>query len=158
MTTTAPTAPASSTATPVAQQYVTFRVANDLYGVPVNVVQEVLNPQRIAKTPKAPPDIAGLLNLRGQIVTAVDLRTYFDLPPLDGEKEPMNVVVRYRDEWFSLLVDEVGEVVDVGKTRMDPVPHSLAATRRGVLQGVLRLEDALLVVLEVSAILDRRKG
>ncbi len=67
--------------------------------MPVNVVQEVLNPQRIAKTPKAPPDIAGLLNLRGQIVTAVDLRTYFDLPPLDGEKEPMNVVVRYRDEW-----------------------------------------------------------
>ncbi|WP_166820382.1 chemotaxis protein CheW [Thalassoroseus pseudoceratinae] len=158
MTTTAPTVPSSNTTSHVSQQYVTFRVADDLYGVPVTVVQEVLNPQRIAKTPKAPPDIAGLLNLRGQIVTAVDLRTYFDLAPLEGDKEPMNVVVRYRDEWFSLLVDEVGEVVDVGKTRMDPVPHSLAASRRGVLRGVLRLEDALLVVLDISCILDRRKG
>jgi purine-binding chemotaxis protein CheW len=139
-------------------QYVSFRINGELFGVPVRLVQEVLNPQRIARTPKAPPEIAGLLNLRGQIVTALDLRTQFGLPPRGGDVRPMNIVVRHADEWFSLLVDEVGDVIDVSGLSLDPVPSSLVIGRKGVLQGVYRLDDGLLVVLDIAAVLDRKRS
>ena len=92
-------------------QYVSFWVDGQLLGVPVNAVQEVLNPQSIAATPKARPEIAGLLNLRGQIVTAVNLRKRMGLPDLEDKQASMNVVVRHDEESYSLLVDEVGEVI-----------------------------------------------
>jgi purine-binding chemotaxis protein CheW len=98
-------------------QYVSFWIEGQLLGVPVNLVQEVLNPQKIARTPRARREIAGLLNLRGQIVTAVNLRERMGLAPLADDRQSMNVVVRQGSESFSLLVDEVGDVIDIAGER-----------------------------------------
>jgi purine-binding chemotaxis protein CheW len=135
-------------------QYVSFWIGGQLLGVPVSIVQEVLNPQYIARTPRARREIAGLLNLRGQIVTAVSLRRRLQLPDLESEHGPMNVVVRYAGESFSLLVDEVGDVINVSNQSMDPVPATLESTWRGVTNGVYRLEGRLFVVVNVGAILN----
>lgn len=134
-------------------QYVSFLVDGQLLGVPVNAVQEVLNPQIIARTPKAKPEIAGLLNLRGQIVTAVDLRKRLGLPPLEEGKTSMNVVVRYNEESYSLLVDEVGEVINVYGETLQPPPHTLDSHWKNVTSGVFRLEDRLFVILNEASLL-----
>jgi purine-binding chemotaxis protein CheW len=134
-------------------QYVSFRVEQQLFGVPVNAVQEVLNPQAIARTPKARSEIAGLLNLRGQIVTAVNLRKRLGLPALDSEKESMNVVVRQGAESFSLLVDEVGDVINVSGETLEPVPHTLDPQWKAVTHGVFRLEEQLFIILNTAAVL-----
>jgi purine-binding chemotaxis protein CheW len=134
-------------------EYVSFLIGKQLLGVPVNTVQEVLNPQKIARTPKARPEIAGLLNLRGQIVTAVDLRKRLTLPPLEADRQSMNVVVRYKGESFSLLVDEVGEVINVESEKMGEIPHTLDSRWKNVTRGVFRLENRLFVILDVGAIL-----
>lgn len=134
-------------------EYVSFWIGSQLLGVPVNTVQEVLNPQKIARTPKARPEIAGLLNLRGQIVTAVDLRKRLTLPPLGDDRQSMNVVVRHKGESFSLLVDEVGEVINVESETMGEIPHTLDPIWKNVTRGVFRLEKRLFVILDVAAIL-----
>jgi len=134
-------------------QYVSFLIGRQLLGVPVSVVQEVLNPQSIARTPKARPEIAGLLNLRGQIVTAVDLRKRLRLPPLDDSRQSMNVVVRYKGESFSLLVDEVGDVIDVPTDALESPPQTLDAHWKSLLSGVFQLERQLFIVLDIKALL-----
>jgi len=133
-------------------QYVSFLIANQLLGVPVDIVQEVLNPQAIAKTPKARPEIAGLLNLRGQIVTAVDLRKCLGLPPNAPDKPSMNVVLRHKGESYSLLVDEVGDVINVSNEQFEPPPVTLDSHWKSLVSGVFRLEERLFVVLNVGAV------
>lgn len=134
-------------------QYVSFVINGQLLGIPVNAVQEVLNPQAIAPVPKARPEIAGLLNLRGQIVTAVNLRRRLGLPELEGDHRGMNVVVRHHGESFSLLVDEVGDVINVGNEPMQPAPQTLDAHWKSVTVGVFRLERRLFVILNVATLL-----
>lgn len=134
-------------------QYVSFWIDRQLLGVPVNAVQEVLNPQTIARTPRARPEIAGLLNLRGQIVTAVNLRRRLGLEDRDSSQLPMNVVIRQAGESFSLLVDEVGDVINVAGERLEPVPHTLDAHWKRLTRGVFRLEQRLFVILDVAAVL-----
>ena len=134
-------------------QYVSFWIDGQLLGVPVKVVQEVLNPQTIARTPQARPEIAGLINLRGQIVTAVNLRRRLALDDLDGARQSMNVVVRHGAESFSLLVDEVGDVINVSGERLEPVPHTLDHHWKSVTRGVFRLDRRLFVILDVAAVL-----
>jgi len=138
---------------PMAQnQYVSFLIADQLLGVPVDIVQEVLNPQTIAPTPKARPEIAGLLNLRGQIVTAVDLRKRLRLPANPEGRPSMNVVLRHKGESYSLLVDEVGDVINVSNEQFEPPPATLDAHWKSLVSGVFRLEDRLFVVLNVPAV------
>lgn len=135
-------------------QYVSFWVGDQLLGIPVQVVQEVLNPQTIAPTPLARAEVAGLLNLRGQIVTAFNLRHRLGISqPLDG-KPFMNVVVRHKGESFSLLVDEVGDVIRLNEETIEPPPRTLESRWRSVTRGVSRLEDRLLVILDVGAVLN----
>ncbi len=134
-------------------QYVSFWLDGQLLGVPVNLVQEVLNPQKIARTPQARREIAGLLNLRGQIVTAVNLRERMGLAPLADDRQSMNVVVRQGSESFSLLVDEVGDVIDIAGEPFEPVPHTLDARWKSVTLGVFRLENRLFIILNLPAIL-----
>ena len=97
--------------------------------------------------------MAGFLNLRGQIVTAVELRTRLGLPPRDPEHPPMNVVVRHEGELFSLLVDEVGDVLSVEGTAVEPPPPTLDPTWRQACAGIVRRERGLLVVVHVHALL-----
>lgn len=134
-------------------QYVSFWIEDQLIGVPVNTVQEVLNPQTIAPTPLARPEIAGLLNLRGQIVTAVNLRRRLGLEDRADGQPSMNVVVRYHGESFSLLVDEVGDVINVSGQALEPTPRTVDGLWKAFTTGVFRLENRLFVILDVSALL-----
>ena len=134
-------------------QYVSFRVDGQLLGVPVNMVQEVLTEQVISPTPLSRAEIKGLLNLRGQIVTAVSLRKRLGLPDLENDTS-MNVVTRMGEESLSLLVDEVGDVINVSGRSMEPVPRTLDAHWRSVTIGVFQLEEGLFVILDVETILN----
>ena len=136
------------------RQYVSFWIGDQLLGVPVRVVQEVLNPQEIARIPRARSEISGLLNLRGQIVTAVNLRRRLQLPDLEEDRESINVVVRHQEEPFSILVDEVGDVITVDEETFDHVPPTLDVVWRGVTKGVYRMEGRLFVIVDIAAILD----
>lgn len=133
--------------------YVSFRLAGEHLGIPVTRVQEVLTAQTISPVPLAPAEVAGFLNLRGQIVTALDLRTQLGLPPRAADAPPMNVVVRDADEMFSLLVDEVGDVVDAPADAVEPTPSTLDERWRRCAEGVLRLPEGLMVVLSLDALL-----
>lgn len=135
------------------KQFVTFWVNEQLMGIPVGIVQEVLNPQTIASVPLAPREIAGLLNLRGQIVTAINLRRRLGLPDYSQSEGSMNVVLRYRGESFSLLVDSVGDVLDIAEMPIEAPPRTISSTWKAYTEGVIRLERNLLLLLNVTAIL-----
>jgi purine-binding chemotaxis protein CheW len=137
-------------------QYVSFLVDGQLLGIPVNTVQEVLNPQTIAPVPLARDEIAGLLNLRGQIVTAVNLRRRLGLPDLDGGRQSMNVVVRHQGESYSLLVDDVGDVINIAGDKLQPPPVTLDAHWKSVTAGVFRLEARLFVILNTATLMNSR--
>lgn len=135
------------------QGFVSFRVADQWLGVPVVVAQEILTAQAISPVPLSPGEVAGFLNLRGQIVTAIDLRTRLGLSPRPGDASFMNIVVRDREELFSFLVDEVGDVVEVSPDRVEPTPATLDERWRECCEGVVRLERGLLVVMDVQKLL-----
>ena len=133
--------------------YVSFRLDDQWLGVPVVMVQEVLTAQGVSPIPLAPAEVAGFLNLRGQIVTAIDLRARLGLTPRAAGTSSMNVVVRDRDELFSLLVDEVGDVVDVENGSLEATPTTLDPQWRSCCDGVIRLPVGLLVVMNVEQLL-----
>lgn len=134
--------------------FVTFRLAGQWLGIPVVLIQEVLTTQTVSSVPRSPREVAGFLNLRGQIVTAIDLRACLGLPPAGEDAEPaMNVVVRDGDEFFSLMVDSVGDVVEVEADRVEPAPKTLPGVWRDVCSGVIQMEEELLVVLDVDQVL-----
>ncbi len=134
-------------------EYVTFRLADQWIGIPVMIVQEVLVPQRIAKVPMAPDAVAGFLNLRGQIVTSVDLRTTLCLDPRTEDESYMNVVVRHDGELFAFMVDEVGDVVSVLNSAVETPPPTLDQRWRAACTGIVRREHGLLVVMNVHELL-----
>ncbi|WP_110180299.1 chemotaxis protein CheW [Nocardioides solisilvae] len=134
----------------VQTQYCTFAVDGLLFGVPITQVQEVLRWQPLTPVPLASEQVRGLLNLRGQIVTAVCLRRCLGRPFPDDGDPPLNVVVRSAGEAVSLLVDEVGDVVDTAGHELLPAPANLPAPVRDLLQGVVALPEAILLVLDVD--------
>jgi purine-binding chemotaxis protein CheW len=135
--------------------FVTFRLGEQWLGIPVVLIQEVLTAQSVSRVPRSPSHVAGFLNLRGQIVTAVDLRVRLGLPPHDDpEADAMNVVVKDGEEFFSLVVDQVGDVVAVDAERVEPAPATLPGVWREVASGVIQMEEELLVILDVDRILD----
>lgn len=133
--------------------YVTLRLADQWLGIPVILIQEVIAGGRISPVPLAPPEVEGFLNLRGQIVTAVDLRTVLGLPRRSPDAPFMNVVVRHADELYSLLVDQVGDVVEEGEAPLESAPRTLDPEWTRCATGVLRLERGLMVVLDVARVL-----
>lgn len=135
-------------------QYATFTLAEGLYGVEVERVQEVLRFQQSTPVPLAPPAIGGLINLRGQVVTAVDLRTVLGLPTRDKQRDPMNVVVRVGGEAVSLLVDVIGGVVNVTDDSFEPPPDTLAGKQRHFIRGAYKLDGRLLMALDVDRAVD----
>ena len=130
-------------------------MANLLFGVDVLHVQEVLRFQVMTPIPKAPPAIEGLINLRGQIVTAIDMRRRLGLPPRDGKKSPMNIVIRTSEGAVSLLVDEIGDVLDVDAATYERSPESLDPAARELIHGVYKLKDRLLLVLDADLAVER---
>jgi purine-binding chemotaxis protein CheW len=130
--------------------YSTFSVDDRYVGIPVDRVQEVLLAQPLTPVPLAHDHISGLINLRGQIVTAVDLRRRLGLPDRAADQQPMNVVVRTTDGVVSLLVDEIGDVLDVTEAAFEAAPETLTGTARELVTGVYKLPERLLLVLDVE--------
>ncbi len=135
------------------EEFVTAVIDGQLFGIPVLSVQDVLGPQTLANIPLAPPEVAGSLNLRGRIVTAIDLRKRLGMEPADREKS-MSIVVDHHGELYSLLIDEVGEVLRVPLQDYERNPPTLDSRWRDVSQGIFRLEGRLLVILQVQRLLD----
>lgn len=131
------------------RQLCTFFVDKMFFGVEVLRVQEVIRFQELTAIPTAPPEVSGLINLRGQIVTALDLRSRLGLEPLKDRK-PMNVVVRTDDGAVSLLVDEIGDVVQVEGETFERPPETISAVARELITGVYKLKDRLLLVLDTD--------
>lgn len=129
---------------------VTFTLAEHTYCVDVTRVQEVLRPQPRTRIPLAPPAVAGLINLRGQVMTAIDLRTQLDLPPRPDGHEPMVVVIRVPGDPVALLVDTIGSVVEADDADFEVSPPTLAANIRDLVHGAYKTPDSLLLALDID--------
>ncbi len=136
------------------RDYVTMSIGDQMFGIPVLNVQDVLGSQQITRVPLAPPEVAGSLNLRGRIVTAIDVRLRLNMPKKDDGKPPMSVVVEHDGELYSLLVDAVGEVLSLNMKDYQRNPPTLNARLREFSDGIYRLNGSLLVVLSVGSLLN----
>jgi purine-binding chemotaxis protein CheW len=136
----------------VGRQFCTFFLNGLFFGVEVEKVQEVIRYQEMTKVPLAPGVVGGLINLRGQIVIALDLRRRIDLPERAADQLPMNVVVRTDDGAVSLLVDEIGDVIEVDEAAFERPPETLQGSSRDLIRGAYKLKDRLLIVLDANRI------
>ncbi len=139
---------------PAANGFVTMTIAGQLFGISVLQVQDVLGPQRLTKVPLAPPEVAGSLNLRGRIVTAIDVRTRLGMPPRPEGMTGMSVVVDLGGELYSLLIDQVGEVLTMDKENFEANPPTLDPRWREVSRGIYRLKEQLMVVIDINQLLN----
>lgn len=137
-------------------EYVTFTLAGQIFGLPIGRVQEVFRPNRITRVPLAGAQIAGVLNLRGRIVTAIEMRSRLDLhlPPRQEGAAQMAIGIELGAESFGLLVDALGEVLKLPDGEREPNPVNLDRKLARVSAGVYRLDGQLLVVLDVDRVLD----
>jgi purine-binding chemotaxis protein CheW len=138
--------------------YSTFFVADLFFGVDVLRVQEVLRFHQMTRVPLSPEVIEGLINLRGQIVTAIDMRRRLKLPPRPAGQAPMNMVVRTEDGAVSLLVDEIGDVLDVDSATYEQPPENLDPAASELIRGIYKLKDRLLLVLDAERTVDLAVG
>ncbi|NOT43825.1 MAG: chemotaxis protein CheW [Acidobacteria bacterium] len=131
-------------------QFATFLVGPLYFGVEVLSVQEVIRYQSMTPVPRAPAIVKGLINLRGQIVTAIDMRERLGLPPRSADTPPMNVVVRTDSGVVSLLVDAIDDVVEAEASKFEPPPETLVGAVSTLVTGVFKLSGRLLLVLDVA--------
>jgi purine-binding chemotaxis protein CheW len=136
------------------RQYATFEVDNQLFGVDVARVQEVLRFSEYTRVPLAAEAIGGLFNLRGQVIAAVDLRVQLGLNRQDLDEPAMNVIVRIDDEPVSLLVDRIGEVIELTDDALERTPDTLIGPSRELISGTFLLDDRLMLALDVHRAVD----
>ena len=137
-------------------EFDTFTVAGQMFGLPISRVQDVFKPSRITRVPLAGAEIAGVLNLRGRIVTAIDMRRRLEANRREDGASVMAIGIEARGESFGLLVDAVGEVLKLADVEREPNPINLGGKLVALSDGVYRLEGQLLVVLDVDRVLDLR--
>lgn len=140
------------------QEFVTFNIKGQMFGIPVLKVQDILTPDHIANIPLAPPEVRGSINLRGRIVTVIDVRVRLGLPKREAGKQGMGVTVEHHSDLYTLLVDSVGDVIDIGMEYYEGNPSTLDPLWREFALGVYRLEGKLMVVLDVDRLLDIRSS
>lgn len=138
-------------------EFVTAWIGGQLFGIPITRVHDVFEAERITRVPLAPAEISGVLNLRGRVVTALDMRKRLGLPPRENAKKQMAIGIDHEGEAYGLLVDSMGEVLKLPAQALDAVPINLAQGWAAISAGIYRLEDRLMVVLDVDRILDFRK-
>lgn len=131
-------------------KFCTFYVGDLYLGINVRQVQEVIRYQKMTRVPLAPPVVQGLINLRGQIVTAIDLRCWLNLPRNDSGKPPMNVIVRDGSNAVSLLVDRIGDVISVSDDLFELPPSTVRSGLRGLMLGAYKLPGKLLLLLDTA--------
>ena len=132
------------------KQFATFNLDSLFLGVDVLKVQEVIRYQEMTRVPTAPSMVEGLINLRGQIITAIDLRLRLDLPPRAEGQLPMNVVVRTDEGALSFLVDEIGDVVEIADESFERIPETVTGVVRELVTGVYKLQGRLLLILDTE--------
>lgn len=130
------------------RDYLTVMIADQIFGIPVLQVQDVLGDQKVTRIPLAPPEIAGTLNLRGRIVTAINVRRRLGLDP-DATEKRMSVVVEHEGELYSLVIDKVGDVLSLQDKVFEQNPATLDPLWRGISMGIYRLDGKLMVVLDI---------
>jgi len=135
-------------------EYVTAMIGDQLFGLPISRVQDVFMPDRLTRVPLSSPEIAGVLNLRGRIVTAIAMRRRLGLPPRADGRPPMAVGIELKGESYGLLIDTVGEVLKLADGTREPNPVNLDQHLKRVSGGVHRLEGQLMVILDVDRVLE----
>jgi purine-binding chemotaxis protein CheW len=149
---------ANDSAADLLTEYVTVTIGGHMFGLPIFRVQDVFVPVGLTRVPLAPPEVAGILNLRGRVVTAIDMRSRLDF----GEREPgtpvMAIGIEFKGESYGLLVDAVGEVMQLHNSACEAKPANLDPRLSRVAAGIYRLEGQLMVVLDVDRVLDIRNG
>ncbi|MGH1378137.1 MAG: chemotaxis protein CheW [Alphaproteobacteria bacterium] len=141
----------------MSEDFLTFVVEGQSFGIPVLQVQDVLSEQPVTKIPLSSAEVAGSLNLRGRIVTAINVRQCLSMPARDSGKSNMSVVVEHKEELFSLVIDSVGEVLRLAKTDFEKNPGTLDSSWKDISTGIFQLEDDLLIIMDVSKLLENIK-
>ena len=137
------------------EDYVTFIIGDQMFGIPVLRVQDILTPNQIAPVPLAPPEVKGSINLRGRIVTVIDVRIRLGLPERDEKDgQSMGVTVEQDNELYTLLVDKIGDVISLSKEHYEKNPGTLDPLWREFSNGVFRLEENLMVVLDIDNLMN----
>lgn len=135
------------------RDFLTIFIGGQMFGIPILQVQDVLGQLKVTKIPLAPSQVAGALNLRGRIVTAIDVRDCLGLSPIDMKNKVMSVVVENDGELYSLMIDQVGDVLSLYDDDFENTPSTLDPTWRSVSLGIYRLQQKLLVILDVPKLL-----
>ena len=133
-------------------QYVTVVIGGQLFGLPISQVHDVFVPESVTRVPLSAPEVAGVLNLRGRIVTAIDMRRRLHLPPQE-EAQMMAVGIEYKHESYGLVIDAVGEVLNLPGSSAEPNPSNLDKRWAEISGGVHRLDGKLMVILDVARLL-----
>ena len=136
------------------KEYVTAMIGGQLFGLPIRGVQDVFTPERVTRVPLAPSEIAGVLNLRGRIVTLIDMRDRLGLAAASENAAPMAIGVESRGESYGLLIDSIGEVLKLDDSAREPSPINLDPRLAQVSAGVFRLEGQLLMMIDIDRVLD----
>jgi purine-binding chemotaxis protein CheW len=139
-------------------QYCTFLLDGHYFGIDVLKVQEIIRFQQMTRVPLAPAMVRGLINLRGQIVTGIDLRRRLKLKDRPADALPVNVVVKSSDGAVALLVDEIGDVVEVSEKQFEPPPETLRGNARELVRGAYKLPERLLLILDVDRAVEINVG
>ena len=134
-------------------QYVTIYISDQLFGLPISRVHDVFVPESVTRVPLSSAEIAGVLNLRGRIVTAIDMRKRLGLGPLETEGNLMAIGIEFKEESYGLIIDSVGEVLDLTETSKEAVPSNLDRRWAEIAAGVHRLDNNLMVILDVDRVL-----
>lgn len=137
----------------VSTEYVTAMIGGQLFGLPIARVQDVFMPDRMTQVPLSSPDIAGILNLRGRIVTVIDMRCRLGVPQQKSEQPPMAIGIECRGESYGLLIDDIREVMTLPDSMLETNPINLDPLLAQVSSGVIRLDSQLLVVLDIDRVL-----
>ncbi len=140
------------------QQYCTFHVGDLLLGIEVLQVQEVIRFHEITGVPLAPRLVRGLINLRGQIVMAVDLRERLGLPPLPGGLQPLNIVIRTSDGPVSLLADEIGDVLELDPSILEAPPETVPPIIKELVIGIHKYQDNLILIVDPERIIQANEA
>ena len=135
------------------EHYVSFIVAGQLFGIPVTQVREILGVQTIARVPLAPKQVAGSLNLRGRIVTAINLHSLLNLSYYLDTLPPINMVVEYKDELYSLMIESVLDVAQISHDKIEKTPQTLDDIWKNIACGVVYLEEKIMVIMDTNALL-----